>query len=82
MRLSWVNKKERQKTRSSRHFTSRAPAAAAAAVDSAVSAAAAPAVVSVVAAAAAVVTGAVDRRYGLGKISLPVIKISKKKKRE
>ena len=59
-------------------------------MDSAVSAAAAPAVVSAVAAvaaapavvAAAAVTGAVDCRYGLGKISLPVIKISKKKKRE
>ena len=47
---------------------------------SAVSAAAAPAVVSAVAAAA--VTGAVDHRYGLGKFSLPVIKISKKKKRD
>ena len=61
----------------------------AAAVDSAVYVAAAPAVVSAVSAvsAAAVggagaVTGAVDRHYGPGKISLPVIKISKKKKRE
>ena len=65
-------------------------------MDSAVSAAAAPAVVSAVAAVAAApavvaaaavggggtVTGAVDRRYGPGKNSLPVIKISKKKKKE
>ena len=63
---------------------------AAAAVVSAVSAAAAPAVVSAVAAAAAAVggaaavTGAVDRHYVpcQCKISLPVIKISKKKKKE
>ena len=51
-----------------------------------VSAAAAPAVVSAVAAAAVggggAVTGAVDRRYGPCKISLPVIKISKKKKKK